>query len=152
MLRTRVAPAVRALRQDLPGRAVWFERANKPDWSLQVWALGEDDWLGREAGPALAEALGVGAGEARFVDATAHDKWTGGGALAGRLAGLHGADALACLDALEADQRGELGSRAHFNLRVVESLLDALALHGDRRMTFYRDAFDWAVRLGRWDG
>ncbi len=67
LLRTRVAPAVRALRQDVPGRAVWFERANKPDWNLQVMALGEDAWLERDAGPALAESLGVGAGEARFV-------------------------------------------------------------------------------------
>jgi len=150
LLRARVAPVVRALQPADPPRVVWFERANKPDWGVRVMASGEEAWLEAEVRPALMGALGVATGEARFVEEAPHDKWTGGLALAEQLSDFHRADTLACLDALDSDARGDLGSRAQFSLVAVEGLLDALQIHGDRRLGFYRESFEWAIELGRW--
>jgi hypothetical protein len=135
-----------------PGaRAVWFERANKPGWSLRVVASGEADWLEREARPALAHAIDLAPGTSRFIELESDDKWTGGLRLAERLGGFHHVDTLACLDAIVADARTELGSRARFSMQVVEGLLDALGSEGEARLGFYRESFAWAIERGRWD-
>src|SRR5919197_2860016 len=151
LLRTRVGPVVRRLQQGTSPRAVWFERANKPEWSLRVVASGDEGWLEREARPAMTGALAGATGDPRFIEGAPDDKWTGGLRLAEALAGFHHADTLACLDALDADARAELGSRAQFSMLVVEGLLDALQVHGERRLSFYHASFQWALELGRWD-
>jgi hypothetical protein len=151
MLRTRVAPVIRRLQPADAVGVVWFERANKPDWALHVLASGDDAWLEHDARTVMANGLGVTTGEARYIDGSLDDKWTGGLRFAEQLGGFHRIDTLACLDALEADAQAELGSRAQFNLRVIEGLLDALDVHDDRRLSFYRRSFEWAVELGRWD-
>jgi hypothetical protein len=151
LLRTRVAPVVRRLRSDPSARLVWFERANKPEWALHVLVSGDEPWLEREARTVMADGLGAAGGEARFIEGRLDDKWTGGIRLAEPLAGFHRADTIACIDALEADANGELGSRALFSMRVIEGLLDALGIHDERRQSFYQRSFEWTVELGRWD-
>jgi hypothetical protein len=150
MLRARVAPVIRRLQPADSVGVVWFERANKPDWALHVLASGDEAWLEREARTAM-NGLGIAVGEAQYIDGLLDDKWTGGLRLAERLGGFHRVDTLACLDALEADAKAELGSRAQFNMHVIEGLLEALDVRGERRLSFYRRSFEWAVELGRWD-
>src|SRR5580765_3715209 len=101
MLRTRVRPALPRLQPTDAGGVVWFERATKPDWARHVLASGDEAWLDREARSAMANGLGVTAGEARYIDGSLDDKWTGGLRLAEQLGGFHRIDTLACLDALE---------------------------------------------------
>ena len=151
MLRTEVAQWIRRLGRASGAGAVWFERVNKPDWHLRVIASGGADWLEREARPVLAHALEREVDGSRFIEPELDDKWTGGLRVADRLAPFHRHDTLGCLEAIAADARGELGSRSHFSLQVVEELLDGLDLHGAARLAFYRESFAWAIELGRWD-
>jgi len=147
----RVAPVLRALHASHEPVLAWFERANKPDWGVHVLATGDDARLDREIRPMFTDAFSVDAGEARFVAEPAIDKWTGGPGLADRLSGFLRADTFAALDALAADARGALGSRATFSMLVVEGLLDAFRIDGADRLAFYRESFEWAIELGRWD-
>src|ERR1041385_5524846 len=105
---------------------------------------------GGEAKAAMAGLLDTEAG-ARFVELELEEKWTGGLRHVERLAGFPRHDTQGRPGALDADAHGELGSRARFSLRVVEGLLDALGLEGERRLNFYRESFDWALERGRWD-
>lgn len=151
LVRTRVAPVLRPWASATRHRLAWFVRANKPDWGLRLLASGDAHWLADEVRPAFAAAFDLAAGEAHFTEEAGHDKWTGGLDRADGLGEFLQADTRAALEALDADARGELGSRAQFSLVVVEGLLDAFGIAGERRLAFYRESFEWAIDLGRWD-
>lgn len=151
LVRTRVAPVLRALRGTPPSLLAWFQRANKPDWGLRVLVAGDAGRLARDVGAALAAAFDLAGGEARFIEEAAHDKWTGGLDAAEAMSPFLSADTHAALDALDAEARGDLGSRSQFSLAVIEGLLDACGLTEEQRLTFDRESFEWAIDLGRWD-
>ena len=148
LLRAQVAPVIRAWESAPAPRLAWFERANKPDWGLRILARGDAEWLEHDVRPTLAAAF---AGRAEFSEEAGHDKWTGGLGETDRLGAFLSADTHAALEALEAEACGALGSRAQFSLAVVEGLLDASGMEGEARLAFYRESFEWAIDLGRWD-
>jgi hypothetical protein len=151
VVRATVAPVVRALREHSELDAVWFQRLNKPDWCIRVLVTGKPGWLEGGARAALSAGLGVARGVASFVDEDPDDKWTGGLREYESLKTFHHHDTWACLEALDAEARGALGSRAQFSVVVIERLLDALGIRGAARLAFYRQSFEWAVASGRWD-
>lgn len=146
-----VAPVLRALRASPALDAAWFGRVNKPIWALRVLVTGEAGWLANEARATLATEMGVATGTATFVEDDPDDKWTGGLEEREGLKTFHHHDSWACLEALEADVAGNLGSRSRFSMLVVERLLDVLDLREDARLDFYRGSFQWAIEMGRWD-
>jgi hypothetical protein len=145
-----VAPAMRALTDCAESFIGWFERVNKPDWGLRVHVAGSRDWLEQIARLWLTDRLGL-AREAAHFDEGADDKWSGSRAEQRHLRTFHHFDTRACLDALEAERSGRLGSRVRYSLAVVEGLLDTLELRREARLHFYRRSFGWAIESGRWD-
>jgi hypothetical protein len=146
-----IGPLVRTLRASPAAGAVWFLRVGKPDWAIEVLVTGEPAWVQGTARACLAAELGVARGAAAFLEDVLEDKWTGGSVERATLAPFHDHDTHACIEALGADARGALGSRARFSLLVVEGILDRLGLHGEQRQLVYRRSFDWTLSNGRWD-
>ena len=143
-----LAPLVRALSFSAAVEAVWFSRVNKPRWGLRLHVRGATRWLEESGRALLLEGLG---GEALFEETEPDDKWTGGREARERLEPFHHQDTAGCLEALAADRAGSLLSRSRHSARLIEGLLDLLAVRGPERVAFYRRSFECAIALGRWD-
>ncbi len=146
-----VAPLVRELATSPRLDAIYFERVNKPDWGIRVHVLGERAWLDREVRGLVERCVEAVAGRAALEADDSEDKWVGGPRERERLKRIYHLDTLACLDLMEAEAGGGLGtSRAQFSLLVVEELLNLFGLRGTGGLEFYRRGFQWALDLGRW--
>lgn len=152
LVRERVAPLLRELAALPSLEAVYFERVNKPEWGLRIRVLAPDSRIAGEVRALVRQRLDAMAQPFVFVDDQTEDKWVGGPAEERFLTRIHHLDSLACLDLLDIDGRGTVGtSRAQWSLLVVERLLDLFGIQGVERLEFYRRGFEWAPRLGRWD-
>jgi hypothetical protein len=151
LVASSIAPLVRALSESSALEAVWFERVNKPDWGLRVHVAGEAAWLEITATDLVRRML-AGAEYALLAAADEpDDKWSGEALERAHLRRFHHHDTHGCLEALNAERRGALGSKAFYSVIVVERLLDLLELRGEERLRFYRRSFEWAIAAGRWD-
>ena len=151
ILLAQVAPLVRELGTSPLLDSIYFERVNKPEWGIRLRILGERAWLDSEVRGLVERRAGSVAGRAAFVDDDAEDKWVGGLREHERLKGIYHLDTVACLDLMETEASGGLGtSRAQWSLLVVEELLDLFELRDAERLEFYRRGFQWAFDLGRW--
>lgn len=146
-----IAPVVRLLASASALEAAYFERFNKPDWGVRLRVLGNSDWLEEARGVVVRDLESRGL-RFEIVNDDAEDKWIGGRSEQAWFKRIHHADTTACLDILERENRGSLGtSRAQWSLEVVERLLDLFGLRGEERLDFYRRGFQWAPDAGRWD-
>ncbi len=152
VLRDGITPIVRELASSSALDATYFERINKPTWSVRLRVLGARDWLEGSARGVIERRLGTLDVAFEVVHDDAEDKWVGGPEDEVYLKNIHYSDTVACLDLLEIEASGALGtSRAQWSLLVVERLLGLFGFEGDERLEFYRRGFQWAADLGRWD-
>jgi hypothetical protein len=152
-----VAPVARGL-QDLPGDHEFdFERLNKPSWRVGLTLRGPGEWLEEVGRPFLEERLAKTKARGdipgfAFEAEASDEKWLGRPRDRSLLARFSFVDSLAALAVLENDVGGESSpSRAEWSLLVVEGLLDRFSLSDEDRLEFYREGFQWAVEMGRWD-
>jgi thiopeptide-type bacteriocin biosynthesis protein len=151
ILRERVAPLVRELGTSPNIAATYFERINKPAWEIRVHVFGERSWLDGE-GRSLVESRAREWEEgAALVPDDPEDKWVGGLRVQEHLKGIYHLDTVACLDLMDVETEGDLGtSRAQWSLLLVEELLGLFGLRGTDRLEFYRRGYQWALDLRRW--
>src|SRR5438093_3462930 len=154
LLRELVAPVVREIRDQKDLDSLFFVRYDDPDWQIRFRVLGRPSWVEgpvrdrveRAARPFVAEGViqGVEFGEY----AREWDRY--GGPLGMRLAErIFFHDSLACLDLLEAEERGQPSrSRREWSLLLTERFLDLFDFDATRRLAFYRSGHDWAFRDG----
>lgn len=147
LLCEEAGPLVREAARVSGVRTIAFERINKPEWGIRVWASGVPAALDQVQ--ALAGS-GVVADRASF-DGGEEDKWVGGMRERERLGTFHQLDSLSAIDFLEAPGFEESGARARFSLVFIERLLELFGLDEAQRIEFDRRGFLWAFELGRWD-
>jgi thiopeptide-type bacteriocin biosynthesis protein len=147
LLRDGIAPIVRALASARELGAAYFERFNKPDWGIRLHVVGSRAWVEDHARAIVEGHLAALGAPHAYVQ-----EWIGGARDAPHLEALHHADTKACLDILDAEREGALGtSRGQWSLLVVEELLNLFGLSADERLEFYHRGFQWSSDLGRWD-
>jgi len=154
LLRELVTPLVREIRGQSDLDSLFFVRYDDPDWQLRFRILGRRAWVEGPARDRLEAALRpfVAEGVIRGLEFGEYAReWERyGGALGMRLAErIFYGDSVACLDLLQAEEKGQLArSRREWSLVLTERLLDLFDFDAARRLAFYRSGHDWAFRDG----
>jgi thiopeptide-type bacteriocin biosynthesis protein len=149
-----VAPLVHEIRGDENLYSLFFVRYADPTWQLRFRVLGRPLWIDGVVRPRIERAIRpfVDTGLIRGVEygeyAREWERYGGprGMELAERIF-LH--DSVACLELLDADVRGALGtSRREYSLIFTELFLDLFGFDRSRRREFYLEGHAWAFRDG----
>jgi len=151
-----VLPVVRELRDAPELDSIFFARYSEPDWQLRFRVLGRSSWVDGPVKRRIDEAL-VPVRQSRLVNeiefATYQREWERYGGERGMLLAekIFFHDSLACLDLIEAEQRGALAkSRREYSLLFVERFLDLMGFDRDTRVAYYAFAHSWPITDGTW--
>jgi thiopeptide-type bacteriocin biosynthesis protein len=151
-----VTPIVREIRDAPELDCLFFARYSVPDWQLRFRVLGRSAWVWGPVKAKIDEALAPlrAAGLVNEVEFAAYAReWERyGGARGMYLAEklfLH--DSLACLELIDAQDRGGLGkTRREYSLLYVEKFLDLMGFDRDARIAYYAFAHSWPIQDGVW--
>jgi thiopeptide-type bacteriocin biosynthesis protein len=156
LLQEFVSPIVREIRDASELDCIFFARYSEPDWQLRFRVLGRSSWVEGSVKPRIVEALGPvrASGLVQDVEfATYQREWE-------RYGGEHGMrlaeqiflyDSLACLDLIDAENRGVLAkSRREYSLLFVERFLDLMRFDRETRIAYYEFGHSWPISDGTW--
>jgi thiopeptide-type bacteriocin biosynthesis protein len=156
LLRELVIPVVAAIKHAPELDSIFFARYSEPDWQLRFRVLGRPAWVEEAVRPRIEAALVPARAEGLFeeVEFARYDReWERyGGELGMPLAEqIFFQDSLACLDLIDAENRGELSkSRREYSLLYVERFLDLMEFDRETRIAYYAFAHSWPITDGTW--
>lgn len=156
ILQDVVHPIVDRIKDSPHLESLFFVRMSEPRWQLRFRIVGAERWVSREVRSDLCRLLDPLEKQAS-IDGYGFTSYEREVERYGGEEGMRGAeelftqDSLACLQLIEADQKGLLEtSRREFNLVLTHRFLDLMEFDRRTRLVFYRHGYSWATEDGTW--